>query len=299
MQFDWDDLRLVIEIAKAGSMTAAARDLKLSQPTLGRRLKDFEDRLGAKIFERFPNHLAVTPFGSEILESAKRMEAAAVDVARVAGLRQATGDTVCVSSTTSIAAFLAERLDHLAQLSGNPQAAIAISTTRATVDLARREADIALRMRAVPDGGKLRTRRLARVAFSLYRSFGEASSKAGGNNVFIGLTKDRPPPQGPWLDRYAESVGGRISHRLGEFFMRHHAIRKGYGVSLLPCFIGDSDPDLARVIDPPAELDEDVYLLLHEDVDRSGTVAGVAEGLRLLFKEHEVLLSGRMPKASQ
>ena len=65
-QFDWDDLRLLIGIADAGSMTGAASHLGVSQPTLGRRLKALEGRLGASLFDRLPNCLELTAFGSQV-----------------------------------------------------------------------------------------------------------------------------------------------------------------------------------------------------------------------------------------
>jgi len=296
MSLDWDDLRLALSIANAGSMTAAARSLGLSQPTLGRRLKDLEDALGSKLFERFPNHLAATPFGIRVLDLARQMESAAVDVARLSDMRRSAGETIHISATTSVAMFLADRLDRLLDLSRAPQTSISISTTRATVDLARREADIALRMRSIPESGKLRARKIGRLAFSLY-GLAADQPKASRRNVFVGLTNDRPPPQRPWLDDYAASVGGRVAHRLGEVFMRHQAIRDGQGISLLPCFVGDGDAALERIIDPPEELGEDVYLLLHEDVGPDGSTALVAEGLRLLFKEAESLLAGHVAKS--
>ncbi len=299
-QIDWDDLRLLIRIADAGSMTSAASSLGVSQPTLGRRLKALEDRLGGKLFDRLPNSLKLREFGEQVLDIAKVMEKAALDLSRLAELRRGITDTVHISATTSIAMFLVERLEKLSALAALDDVRITINSTRSLVDLARREADIALRMRSIPHEGNLKTRKLARVSFTLYALAGAVGMSVPGDGYgrcFIGLTDDRPPPQRLWLDEFAKIAGGRISHRLGEVFLRHRAVRKGLGISLLPCFIGDPDTALERVVAPPLELDEDVFLLMHHDVSALSAVVRVAEGLRLLFKQEAGLLAGGEPRA--
>ncbi len=271
-------------------MTAAARALGVSQPTLGRRLKDLEGTLAARIFERYPNHIAPTPFGMRLLDHARAMESAALEVSRLSEIRRAEGDPVRISATTSVATFLSDRLSRLTELARSPGVRVAVSTTRHTVDLARREADIALRMRAVPEAGRLRSRRIGRLSFTVY---GLAGASPSTPPRYVGLTNDRPPPQRPWLDAHAAAMGGTIGHRLGEFFMRHQAILNGEGASLLPCFVGDADTALVRLVDPPAELDEDVYLLTHEDAETAPAIPRVADALRTLFRESDALLTGR------
>ena len=298
-QFDWDDLRLLIGIADAGSMTGAAFRLGVSQPTLGRRLKALESRLGASLFDRLPNCLELTAFGSEVVDLARTMERTAIDLSRLAQMRQGTASTVHISATSSVAMFLVERLDRLPDLADLQDIHITISSTRSIVDLARREADIALRMRGIPLEGSLRTRKLARVAFTLYGLLGAHGSGPEKGALFIGLTDDRPPPQRPWLDDFVQANGGSISHRLGEVFLRHRAIGKGLGISLLPCFIGDRDASLERIVPPPQELDEDIFLLMHQDVNAASATARVAEGLRLLFRNESALLCGSEPNKPQ
>ena len=75
--------------------------------------------------------------------------------------------------------------------------------------------------------------------------------------------------------------------------MRHRAVRDGAGASLLPCFLGDCDSALVRLLPPPSDLIEDVYLLLHERCSRG--VRAVADALGQVFREGADILSGNHP----
>lgn len=71
---DWDDIRVFLEVAEAGSLTVAARHTGLSQPTISRRLKSMEDAIGGVLFERLPNRIELTPLGKELLVPAVGMK---------------------------------------------------------------------------------------------------------------------------------------------------------------------------------------------------------------------------------
>ena len=77
MQADWDDIRIFLAIARGGSLTKAASALRISQPTVGRRLKKLEDAFQARLFDRLPDGFALTPEGTALLPKAEAMEAAA------------------------------------------------------------------------------------------------------------------------------------------------------------------------------------------------------------------------------
>ena len=108
----------------------------------------------------------------------------------------------------------------------------------------------------------------------------------------VGLTRNRPPPQPDWLDRYAETRNLPIVARLGEFFQRYAAVQSGLGVSLLPCFLGDADSSLVRLGEVPRELDEDAFLLFHPDMSDLPAVRAVADGIAELFAKFKPLLIG-------
>lgn len=289
---DWEDIRAFLATARHGSLTDAARVLALSQPTLGRRLKRLEGVLGAPLFDRLPNRLALTPLGRAVLESAEAMGAAAAAFARQADRQVTVPQPVRVTATASVSAFLTS---HLGMLLAETGADLTILSTRTPLNLAQREAEIALRMDRVPAEGDLVTRRLGRFGFTLYAArtlrVDWAGSWTGAPVVGLPETRRRPSQSG-WVDDTTAARGGRIVARLSELPMRLDAVRRGIGATLLPCVLGDAEADLVRVVEPPEALREDVHLLVHRDLRVLPAVAAVAEALVRLFRHHADALAG-------
>lgn len=292
---NWDDIRIFLAVARAGSLTEAGRRLRLSQPTIGRHLRSLEDLAGVRLFDRLPNRLELTARGRGLLQAAGGMEEGASALLRE--LHQAAAaetEPVRVTATSSVSLFLTAHLQALLADSGQ---AIAIGNSRDRANLARREADIALRMRRVPEEGDLAARRIGRIGFALYaaRAYLESRGLAGDSSLagldFIGLPEpERTPSQSAWFDGVAAQ--GVMRCRLGEVYLRHRAASDGLGVALLPCFLGDADDRLLRLADPVPELAEDVYLMLHGDLRRDAVVRAVAEALAALFRRQRRALSG-------
>lgn len=144
-RIDWNLLRAFLETAETGSLSAAARRLGLTQPTLSRQVAALEQQLGVTLFERLGRSMALTAPGLALLEHARVMGAAADELRLAAtGQSQAVDGVVCVSASEALAACLLpaflRRLRHLA-----PGIVIDLVTSDAMSDLRRREADIAVR----------------------------------------------------------------------------------------------------------------------------------------------------------
>jgi DNA-binding transcriptional LysR family regulator len=296
-RLDWDDVRVFATVMRLGSLVEAARSLRISASTAGRRLRRLEAVVGAPLFDRLPHALVPSAAAQRLAAGADQMiEGAATLLRGAAATESAERPRVRVTATASISWFVARNLDQL--LTASPGVDISIVVTRDTVSLAHREAEIALRMNRVPERGDLTVRRLARVAFTLYAAHGylaRARRKPGFDPQaldFVGLT-DHPKlqSQGHWVESFARS--GTIRVRLSEAFLRHQAIVDGQGVSLLPCYLGDADKRLARVIDPPAALEEDVFLLVHDDLKALPQIRAVASGLVRVFRSHAGALAGK------
>ncbi|MBP2304646.1 LysR family transcriptional regulator [Azospirillum melinis] len=288
---DWEDIRAFLATARCGSLTGAAQRLRLSSPTLGRRLKRLEDALGGPLFDRLPNRLALTALGRSVLDNAAAMGDAAAAFARNADRLSATVQPVRVTATTSVSAFLTL---HLADLLAETGADLTILSTRNALNLAQREADIALRMDRVPAEGDLVTRRLGSFGFTLYAMRGLRDDWSGrwDGAAVVGLPETRRrPSQSGWVDDTVRDRGARIVARLSELPMRLDAARRGMGLTLLPCVLGDADPALVRVVDPPAALREDVHLLVHRDRRDAPAVAAVVDALVRLFRRHAEALA--------
>ncbi len=143
--FDWNHIRAFLATAEGGSLSAAARNLGLTQPTLGRQVAALEQDLGVMLFERVGRSLTLTAAGHELLEHVRAMGAAADKVALVAsGQSQAIEGRIAITASDVFSAYLLppilKRLRTLA-----PRLVIDVVAADDVRDLMRREADIAIR----------------------------------------------------------------------------------------------------------------------------------------------------------
>lgn len=282
---NWDDLRILLAVAQTSSLSAAASDLHLSQPTVGRRIRALERSLGVTLVQRVSNRVELSEIGARIIAKAQAMTAVArsvADEARLAAHRQ--DEPVHITATGSISLFL---IDHLAELRGNIAGIpIYLTAAKERANLQRRDADIALRMRQLPVDGNLLARKVARIAFSIYASKNDARS-----SLLIGLGEtDRRPSQSAFFDDWA---GDRpIELRLDDVAQRYRVVRSG-GTTLLPCWLGDTSPLLTRLVPPPQSLQENLYLLVHRNLKPDSRIKNVTLALRRLFDVHADQLAGR------
>ena len=288
MDVDWNFLHQFVLIAECGNLTQAARITGISQPTLSRNLKELEGQIGGLLFERLPNQLLLTPLGEEVLEQARAMKGNAESLLDKA---QRTIHTkrlpVRISATMSVSLFLTSHLAKLSAVAMSHNAVITIEPNRSLLNLAFRQADLAIRLRRYPDEGSIHVRKIGTIAFSVYAARSHAPPK-----TIIGLTRNRPPSQPEWIENFAEKEKLPITAYLGEYFLRHEAVRSGMGASLLPCFVGDQDPLLYRYCRPPTELDEEAFLMSQPDTPKLSPVRCVADKIIEIFKMHAGLLAG-------
>jgi len=280
----WDDLRIFLAVVAHGSMNGAAKALGQSQPTIARRIRTLEEAFGIDLFQRGPNNLDLTEAGQAILAAASPMGDAASVVARTAAAYRPDPDApVRVTATSSVAMFLSL---HSAELHNAAEPVeIAYLPTRRKLDLASGEADIGLRMRVLPEvTDDLVARKIGQIAFAIYATTGDPTAVIA-------------PPEDPTLSRQAAYVaefaqGRTIAARIGDMPIRYQAAKAGLGAAFLPCWLGDSDPDLVQVVKPEGDLIEDVFLVMHRRSRTRPNVTRVANALAALFKRNQKALVG-------
>ncbi|MDQ3125112.1 MAG: LysR family transcriptional regulator [Pseudomonadota bacterium] len=142
---DWNQIRAFHATAVAGSLSAAARQLGLTQPTLSRQVLALEADLGVTLFERRGRKLVLTQTGMELLDHIRGMgDAADMLVLAASGRAQEIGGRVCISATDISAAYLLPEIVERIR-SEAPQITVAIVASNEISDLHRGEADIAIR----------------------------------------------------------------------------------------------------------------------------------------------------------
>lgn len=291
---NWDDLRLFAAIAAEGSLSAAARRLKLSQPTMGRRLQALEERMGAKLLERLGGgpggNYVLTPKGAELLPLVERMVEAgeAIERARPDFAEDATG-TVRVASGPLTIRFIARRLPEL--LDALPGIEIELCSSYSLINLSRREADIALRNRR-PEEGRLAMRALPQPSYAVFgaktyvaRHPMAATAARYEECRWIGFDDTRGHSESLlWLTAKI----GRAPHvRCSNASAILDALIAGAGLAVLPCFLGAEEPALVQLTAPIDDLDrEGLWLVLHEDMRDRPRVRLVADRIAALFQRH-------------
>lgn len=291
----WEELRYFRAIALAGALGPAARRLGVSEATVSRQLRALEARLGARLFDRLPNRLALTALGSRVLLAAERMAENAADFARLA--RSAVAQEAAplrLTTTGSVALFLTRHMGTL--LEAVPGCPLQLIGTREALSLTKGEADIALRMRRPPESGPLAVRRIGRIGFSLYA---HADLLARAEPVcVIGLSDAPESRQAGWQQAFiaAGAATGKVAPtsrlRLDEVPQRLEAVRQKLGAALLPCFLGAGDPALRPLCPPPPELQEDIFLMVHEDMKERPAVTACLTALAALFRREAESLTG-------
>lgn len=145
MDFDWDDAKAFLVTAETGSLTAAAKQLRTSQPTVGRRVTALEESLGVVLFERSRNSLFLTPQGKRIFEALEGMEKVANNTILVAkSATESIAGTVTIAVSQVDACFKMPGV--IAELrQREPTLQIKLEVSNNSADLVHRNADIAIR----------------------------------------------------------------------------------------------------------------------------------------------------------
>jgi len=290
---DWDDARVFLAVARHGSLRAAGRALGLSQPTIGRRLAAFEAAFGGPVlFDRLPDGLRLNGAGEALLPAAEQLESAALSLERRrAAASPALSGTVRVSVGEWAARFLAGNLGRNSPTPLPSGITLELVESRETANLARREADLAVRHHP-PESGDLYIAKLGTFAAAVYR-------RAGANgDAWVTYTEEQAHyPTAQWVQQRLRASGCSIALRASNMPMQLAAIRAGAGQGILPCFVGDADPLLERVLPPAPEIAADYWVIVHRDLRRAACVRAVIDWIQVLFSRDRDVLAGTRPLA--
>ncbi|MBZ5712952.1 LysR family transcriptional regulator [Nannocystis pusilla] len=279
---DWDAVRYFLAVAREGSFSRAARALATDQSTVSRRVAALEEALGRKLFERGPRAVVQSTFGAQLVEQALEVERAMLALQdRAQACEGRVSGRVRVALTEGLAQHVVAPRVLPALLERHPELAIELLTSDAAVDLARHEADIALRFFRTPRG-ELVGQRVARIERVLL------VSRAAKRRLRGVAARDLPwvtyvhpsfvAPERAWLDTIEAP---RAILECTSVETQLALVRAGLGVAVAPRNFVEVMPELC-VFDevelpplPPLE----VYVVTRAAIRRVPRVAAVYEAL--------------------
>jgi len=274
---NWDDLRVFLAVAREGSITGGAKRLGVQHSTVSRRLRTLEERIGANLFLRKASGYELTAAGEDLYATANRIEIEILEFDGARGDEEAgAAGELRVSAINNMASTIL--MPVFARFNAaHPEIELHVMVTNKFVRLTERDADIAIRLTNDPLDTLIGTR-LATVASAVYgaRDTCERVRSGDAPETWLGVeccgfhmswTKTACPdhPHNFYVD---------------DTLLTLAALKAGAGLAYLPCFMGDSAPELVRFRPPERQHDLGLWLVYHRDLRRTRRVR--------LFRQHMI-----------
>jgi DNA-binding transcriptional LysR family regulator len=292
---DWNDLRFVFAVGRAGSLSGAARALGVNHSTVFRRINIIEQQLGVRLFERFRDGYTPTPAGEEMCRLAAGLDAQintleqclrGQDIHPGGVLRVTTTDTLMMLLTPLFAGFRAVY----------PAIELELVVSNEFFNLTRRQADIAIRPTREPPEALI-GRRLCNIASAVYAAkhyleTSEIAPEQLADHLWIGPDDSLSQlPAGAWQKKIFPEA--RVGYRANTLLAMTEAVKSGLGIAALPCFLGDNSGGLRRIYGPVDELAGSLWLLTHPDLRRVARVRVFFDFMAEQIKQQKALLEGK------
>lgn len=292
---DWSDFRVILALGRSGSVAGAARRLGVDSSTVSRRLAAAEKAFGAVLIVREGGTFALTAEGAAAFAAAEAM-AAAVDTARarVRTARSEMEGIVRIACPPVAIGYLAGFPERVA--SAHPGLGVELLSGRAPVDLARGEADIAIRAVRPNDvdlvvAHAFQLGSAAYAARSYLEAHGRPASHAGmaGHRLVRYADAFLQMPAFAWIEQFAEPAAAAV--RVDNTDLAQRMIATGAGIGVLYCASGDADDRLVRVFDQPIDRIA-VNIVYHQSMRGSVRVRAVLDHLIRFHVDNRARLSG-------
>jgi DNA-binding transcriptional LysR family regulator len=277
---DWESLRTILAVSRAKSLAGAARALDLQHSTVFRRVEEVERRLGQPLFDRHRGGWTANALGETAARAAQAMEDAALEAERtLLGADGSLAGTIRVATSEMIGGYLLARVVP-PFLARHPALEVEFDVSNRSVDLTRREADVAVRATRNPPG-TLVGRKLATLGYAVY----VAPALLQGDDApdlatlpWIGFDERLAHLNiAQWFERALPQVRPRL--RIDSLATMQRAAAEGAGAAVLPIFAGSQDRGLVRVTRPVPDVEMDLWVLTHPDLRHNARVRALMEHL--------------------
>ena len=287
---EWSDLRYVLETVRQGGLSGAARVLGVNHATVSRRIAAAERSLGAVLFDRLPGGYAPTEAGRDAARAAEQMEEAEAALGLRIGSRDRglTGPVTVTAPQLLIERVLAPLFAAFRQDHGEIDLTVLASND--TLNLSRREADVAIRISDAPTETLVGSR-VAEQRAAVFASHAYAQALADTPERRLDWIRFLHWPGPPETVRQAWP-DLRIALTVDDMVAAAGAARAGIGATRMPCFLGDGDPELTRLpgIEPFSY--PSVWVLTHPDLKRIPRIRIFMQFIATELKEQRPLFFG-------
>lgn len=294
--FNWNDLVFFLELARQGRLMPAARRLRVDHTTVSRRISELEKDLAVKLFERKPDGFVLTEDGHRLLSIAERMEVLGLSVMEtIKSAPSEPAGKVRIATMEGIAAYyLTEKLTEFNAL--HPQIVIELVAERHLINLTKREADVSISF-VPPVGPRLDVRKAGVFKLGLFASSTYLARRDTPRSVadlqahdFVDYVVDLVSiPKVHWLLDVLEPE--HVVFRSSSMAAQQNAIAAGRGIGLLPYFSAKKEPRLVPVLAQTVEVQRELYISVHEDIQFMGRVRALTRFLFSMFERDAAYLN--------
>jgi DNA-binding transcriptional LysR family regulator len=294
-EMNWDDIRIFLGVAKAGSVRNAANILKVNHSTVSRRISAFEENLGVRLFERMPTGYLLTSAGEDLLKTASKIEQEVNNVDRqIMGKDDRMSGPIRITFPPTFAdliiaetlySFSIEFPDISFELNGNYN----------KLDLNKREADLAIRVTNNPPENLIGRKLLSvyganYVSKELWNTIKHNPKSSLASWIIYGQSMSHPEHI-----KKSSFPDAPIKHTINFPEGILSAISAGMGIAQLPCIIADKVPDIMRLPEESAVYYSDLWVLTHKDLRHTLKVKTIMDHMAKSLLKHKDLFEGRVP----
>jgi DNA-binding transcriptional LysR family regulator len=286
---NWNDIQIFNAVAVAQSIRGAAAALRMSHSTVSRRIQALEKKLATRLFQSMGEGYLLTDAGCSVYSKSQGLDESFHELERrVLGRDQKLQGQIRLTLPEIFVKLLMPQLREFNEQ--YPDILLIIMPTYDLLNLSKREADVAIRVVSTPPD-HLVGRKLGAFAWALYASreyiaqhepLKESRDLSWVNQSREGLLSNKPV---------------RICIRSG--LLTLEAAKAGLGICPLPCFLGDTEPSLRRVLDGSSESENaPFWLLTHPDLRHTARIRLLMRFLGDAIRNHKALLLGQCPAQS-
>jgi DNA-binding transcriptional LysR family regulator len=292
-RLDWDDMQCFLAISRLGTLSAAALDMGVTQPTMGRRLERLHERVGTPLLLRTPTRFILTASGELVLAHILRMDEEALAVARAltGGDDRLQGEVRIATVEAFAAHILIPGLPSL--IDRYPGISVEIDVDTRSLSLARREADIAVRMAPFKQH-EIIVRKAGNMAFAVYasdaylnkyqaNSDGKLVGKLGGHRLITLQNTLIDMPESEWFNALGTGASRVLATNSREGQVQ--ACAAGLGLACLPCYLGDAHSGLRILQTSEKAPSRNIWVGAHQDTRGSARIRAVLDWIEEVMRK--------------